>query len=146
MAASSSGVRAPAHVVATGRDLPVRTGPRDRTAGIFNGERLTSGEDPDTIADLQPFPHGGWPDAIISHVESHVAARMRRNDLRDAEVVLNNITCGNRGFDADWPETCDRYLPSLLPYNSRLTVWATRDGGTTWWSKTYIGTGERIAP
>lgn len=62
-----------------------------------------------------------------------------------AAVVLNNITCGNRGFDREWPATCERYLPSLLPAGAKLTVWATPDGGKTWWTKTYVGTGERIA-
>ena len=42
---------------------------------------------------------------VIGHVESHVAARMRRRGLSEGEVVLNNVTCGNRGFDKDYPET-----------------------------------------
>jgi hypothetical protein len=126
--------------------LPRRAGPRSPTTGEFNGERISSQEDPATVADLRPFRAGGWPTPVIGHVESHVAARMRRQGLREGEVVLNNVTCGNRGFDKDYPETCERYLPSLLPKGSRLTVWATTDGGKTWWSKTYVGTGERIRP
>jgi hypothetical protein len=58
----------------------------------------------------------------------------------------DTITCGNRGFDRDWPMTCEKFLPSLLPAGGRLTVWATPDGGRTWWTKTYVGTGERIKP
>ncbi|AVT39314.1 DddA-like double-stranded DNA deaminase toxin [Plantactinospora sp. BB1] len=131
-------------IAAIGRRLPVRAGARDRTTGMFAGELVVSGEDPATIADLRPLPGGGWPDSVISHVESHVAARMRRQNLREGEVVLNNITCGNRGFDADWPATCERYIRDLLPAGSRLTVWATPDGGATWWTRTYRGTGERI--
>jgi hypothetical protein len=114
------------------------------TTGQFNGEQITSGRDKANVADLHPFPGGGWPDAITRHVESHVAARMRRQGLREGTVVLNNPTCGTREFDRDWPMTCDRYLPSILPLQARLTVWATDDGGNTWWTKTYIGTGERI--
>jgi hypothetical protein len=118
-------------IVETGRSLPVREGRIDPTTGVFNGERISSNEDQATVADLQPLPGGGWPRAIISHVESHAAARMRRQGLREGTVVLNNLTCGNRGFDEDWPMTCERYLPSLLPAGARLTVWATTDGGAT---------------
>lgn len=134
----------PEKVLSVGRRLPIRAGPRDRTTGVFNGETIASGEDTATVADLRPFAGGGWPDAVISHVESHVAARMRRQNLTSGEVVLNNITCGNRGFDDDWPATCERYIRALLPAGSRLTVWATPDSGATWWTKTYVGTGERI--
>lgn len=78
------------------------------------------------------------------HVESHTAARMRRQGLSEGVLVLNNVTCGNRGFDNDWPATCDKLLPPILPAGSRLTVWATADSGQTWWTKTYVGTGEGI--
>lgn len=37
-----------------------------------------------------------------------------------------------------------RSLPAILPQGSRLRVWVTRDGGTTWWRRVYTGTGERI--
>jgi hypothetical protein len=133
-------------VRAIGQSLPVRQTRLAPTTGQFSGERIDSSEDQATVADLRPFPGGGWPRAVISHVESHVAARMRRQGLTEGEVVLNNITCGNRGFDTDWPMTCDRLLPSILPAGARLAVWATPDGGQTWWTKTYVGTGERIAP
>ncbi len=136
----------PPAVQATGRSLPVRAGRADQTTGVFNGERITSGKDLASVADLRAPPEGGWPDTLTRHVESHVAARMRRQRLTEGDVVLNNITCGNRGFDNDWPMCCDRLLPSVLPADTRLTVWATPDGGQTWWTKTYIGTGERIAP
>jgi SCP1.201-like deaminase len=116
------------------------------TTGEFNGERIVSGKDYASVADLHPFPGGGWPDALTRHVESHVAARMRRQGLTEGELVLNNITCGNRGFDNDWPMSCERFLRSILPAGTRLTVWATPDGGRTWWTKTYDGTGERIKP
>lgn len=134
----------PPDVATIARNLPVRTSSTDRTTGVFRGEKIVSGEDPASIADLRPFPHGGWPTSVISHVESHVAARMRAAKLRDGVVVLNNIPCGNRGFDKDFIYTCERHLRSLLPSDARLAVWATPDGGLTWWTRTYVGTGERI--
>jgi hypothetical protein len=142
----SGAVRPPPDVETAGRDLPMRRSVKDRTTGLFNGERIVSGEDMETVADLRPFPLGAWPRAISAHVESHVAARMRKARIKEGTLVLNNPTCGNRGYDANWPETCEKYLPSLLEKNARLTVWATTDGGTTWWTKTYVGTGERIVP
>lgn len=88
----------------------------------------------------------GWPIVLTSHVESHAAARMRREGLTEGELISNNIVCGNRGYDNARPMTCEMYLPSLLKRDARLTVWATPDGGQTWWTKTYVGTGERIKP
>lgn len=81
---------------------------------------------------------------LVVDVEGHVAARMRREKLTEGVLVTNNIVCGNRGFDNDLPMTCEKFLPSILESGSRLTVWATPDGGQTWWTKTYIGTGERV--
>lgn len=98
------------------------------------------------VEDLHPFRLGGWPQTFFRHVEGHVAARMRREGMAEGEVVLNNIPCGNRGYDNDFPYTCEKLLRSVLPSGSRLTVWATQDGGQTWWHRTYVGTGERIKP
>jgi hypothetical protein len=110
------------------------------------GERVVSGLDRSSVADLHPVKPGGWPDSLSRHVESHAAAGMRRERLQTGELVSNNIVCGNRGYDNDWPMTCETYLPSILPVGATLTVWATPDGGTTWWTKTYTGTGEGIKP
>ncbi|MGV9977016.1 DddA-like double-stranded DNA deaminase toxin [Micromonospora wenchangensis] len=134
----------PAHVEETGRSLPVRKKRTDPTTGVFNGETIVSRDDDASVADLHPYRGGGWPRVLVSHVESHVAARMRRDELDEGELVLNNTTCGTRDFDQDWPLTCDKLLPPVLPAGARLTVWATQDGGRTWWTKTYTGTGERI--
>jgi Double-stranded DNA deaminase toxin A len=135
-----------------GNALPVRTSNKSPTTGMFNGERIVSNEDEAIVADLRPPSHGVWPDTLISHVESHAAARMREMRRRglpggdEGELMLNNITCGNRGFDNDWTMSCETYLRAILPADARLTVWATPDGGLTWWTKTYIGTGEMIEP
>ncbi|WP_372446029.1 DddA-like double-stranded DNA deaminase toxin [Micromonospora humidisoli] len=67
-----------------------------------------------------------------------------RSPENKGELVLNNTTCGTRDFDRDWPLTCDKLLPPVLPAGARLTVWATQDGGRTWWTTTYTGTGERV--
>jgi hypothetical protein len=141
---SASG-QPPQQVHDAGRSLPLRTGRQDPTTGVFNGETIVSGRDRASVTGLRPDPRGAWPEVLLVHVESHVAARMRREKLTDGEVTLNNVTCGNRGYDNDWPETCAKYLRSILPKNARLTVWATTDGAETWWTKTYVGTGERIA-
>jgi hypothetical protein len=70
----------------------------------------------------------------------------QRDGLNVGELVVNNVVCGNRGFDDDHPATCEKYPRSVLPANARLTVWATQDGGRTWWNRTYVGTSERIVP
>lgn len=48
---------------------------------MFQGEQIVSGENHDSTAGLRPWSAGGWPEAVISHVEGHVAARMRRQNL-----------------------------------------------------------------
>jgi Double-stranded DNA deaminase toxin A len=95
----------------------------------------------------------GWPDerlAIQAQAalifDGMLSGRMRRDGIMEGELVSNNIVCGNRGYDNDRPMTCETYLSSILKRDSRLTVWATQDGGRTWWTKTYIGTGEGIKP
>lgn len=133
-----------AAVEQAGRRLPVRGSRRDPTVGEFNGERISSGRDPASVADLRP--ERGWPVVLLNHVESHVAARMRRRGLTEGTLTLNNRTCGNRGYDATWAASCDALLPTVLPAGAWLTVWSTEDGGHTWWTKTYTGTGERIQP
>jgi hypothetical protein len=138
-------LRPPPHVDAIGRDLPARSAFAP-TTGDFRGERIHSSDDLSSVADLRGFPRGGWPMVLVRHVESHVAARMRRQRLTEGTLVHNNPTCGTRGFDNDYPNICDKLLPSIPPAGSRLTVWATPDGGRTWRTKTYTGTGERIEP
>jgi hypothetical protein len=128
MSGSSGGSASPASaspspppsVVPAGRRLPVRRSHRQPTVGEFNGEQITSGRDPASVADLRS--ERGWPLVLLDHVESHVAARMRRQGLTEGTVALNNLTCGNRGYDADWIASCDKLLPSVLPRAARLTV------------------------
>lgn len=136
----------PEHIREIGKGLPIRTNDVGPTSGVFNGQSVRSGLDRSSVADLRPVTSHGWPDTLTRHMESHVAARMRREGIAEGEVVSNNIVCGNRGYDNNWPMTCENYLPSILPRDARLTVWATPDGGATWWTKTYIGTGEGIRP
>lgn len=74
--------------------LPLRSGRAAPTTGVFNGERIVSGKVLASVADLRPPAEGGWLDALTRHVESHVAARLRRQGLTEGEVVLKNIACG----------------------------------------------------
>ncbi len=82
------------------------------------------------------------------HVESKVAAIIRREGTNEAELVINNIPCGNTRevSAAANPYSCERILPAILPAGTRLTVWVTPDSGRTWLRGTYHGTGERIRP
>ncbi|WP_368052502.1 DddA-like double-stranded DNA deaminase toxin [Micromonospora sp. HUAS LYJ1] len=120
------------------------TSGRTRPLGYSTAKPLSAGTMTPLSRTCTRFAGGGWPRVLVSHVESHVAARMRRDELDEGELVLNNTTCGTRDFDRDWPLTCDKLLPPVLPAGARLTVWATQDGGRTWWTTTYTGTGERI--
>ena len=68
-----------------------------------------------------------------------VAARMRHPDgPREVTLVLNNEP-------DDDPLGCDRMLPSILRRGSRLTVWVVDADGPRFF-KTYVGTGEGVAP
>ena len=99
-----------------------------------------------SVEDQLPYPHVGWPRTLTNHVESHVAALMREKTIQHGELVINNIVCGNRDFDREKSMTCERLLSGILPKDSTLTKWATPDGGKTWWTKTYLGTGTAIMP
>jgi len=124
---------------------PRPAGVRRPTVGVFRGEHVESGgQDASIAADLDHDPLQAPPVTFYQHAESKVAARMRREDLREAELVIDNTVCGSNPHDLDYAWGCDRILPAILPAGSRLTVWVTRDGGQTWWKRTYIGTGERI--
>ncbi|MFV2022792.1 DddA-like double-stranded DNA deaminase toxin [Micromonospora sp. LOL_023] len=81
---------------------------------------------------------------FYQHVESKVAAMMRRDGTAKADLVLDNTVCGSNQRDQDHEWSCDKILPSIIPPGSELTVYATRDQGKTWWKRTYVGTGERI--
>ena len=111
---SAASRQPPERVRDAGRRLPVRTRRTSPTTGEFNGETVVSRDDLSLVVDLRPFRLGGWPTFLTSHVESHVAAQMRRDGLSEGELTLNNIVCGNRGYDDDYPATCEKYLRSVL--------------------------------
>ncbi|WP_231399231.1 DddA-like double-stranded DNA deaminase toxin [Longispora fulva] len=115
------------------------------TVAVFRGQELLSNRpDPAIAADLrwEPFPRPN--DALYVHAETKVAAIMRSESLTEAEITIDNTVCGTRDFDRDKAWTCDKVLPSIMPPKSRLTVWATDDGGKMWARGVYVGTGERI--
>ncbi|GGM45059.1 hypothetical protein GCM10012275_15140 [Longimycelium tulufanense] len=56
----------------------------------------------------------------VDHVETKVAARMARDGIREATIVINNKTCESRG---PWGYGCKDLLPLILPAGYRLTVW-----------------------
>ncbi|MEV0944023.1 DddA-like double-stranded DNA deaminase toxin [Micromonospora wenchangensis] len=115
------------------------------TLGLFNGEEVHSGGgDRSLAADLDHDPLRGPPVTFYDHAESKVAARMRRTGTVQADLAIDNTVCGTNDRDQTYPWTCDKILPAILPQGSRLRVWVTRDGGTTWWHRVYTGTGERI--
>jgi len=129
------------------RFLPRVEGTNRPTAGVFEGERIESGgRDKDLAADLDHGPLRGPPVTFYQHAESKVAARMRRDHLTSADLVVDNTVCGSNPRDQTSQWSCDRILPAILPAGSQLTVWVTRDAGRTWWVRTYRGTGERIKP
>jgi hypothetical protein len=117
------------------------------TLGLFNGEEIYSGGgDRSLAADLDHDPLRGPPVTFYDHAESKAAARMRHTHAQEADLAIDNTVCGSNDRDQSYPWTCDKMLPAILPAGSRLRVWVTRDGGTTWWHRVYTGTGERITP
>ncbi|MEO3742169.1 DddA-like double-stranded DNA deaminase toxin [Plantactinospora sp. B5E13] len=115
------------------------------SAGVFRGSPLQSGgRDRSIAADLVHEPLRGPPVTFYQHVESKAAATMRRDNVTEADLVVDNTVCGTNQRDHDQEWSCAAVLPSILPHGSRLTVWVTRDSGRTWWRTTYLGTGERI--
>ena len=119
------------------------------TVGVFTdrgrAEAIESGgRERGLAADLRHDPLRGPPVTFYQHVESKAAARMRRDGIDEATLVLDNTVCGSTDRDRDLPWGCHTVLPAILPVGARLTVWVTRDAGRTWWRTTYRGTGERI--
>ena len=132
---------------AGGRFLPRQDGVNRPTTGIFRGLNLESGGRDQSIADdLEYDPLRGPPVTFYQHVESKVAALMRRGSIASADLVVDNTVCGTNQRDREHAWSCAAILPAILPLNARLTVWVTRDSGRTWWRTTYTGTGERIRP
>jgi hypothetical protein len=137
----------PEDVRVAGAGLPPRGPKEDRyTLGILDGEAIYSGGEGEHLADDLAWPRSAPPVTYWQHVESKVAARMRREHRRHAEVTIDNTVCGTNERDRNYPFTCDKVLPSILPAGSRLVVWVTCDGGRSFWRHAYDGTGERIRP
>lgn len=130
---------------AIGRFEPRPAGSTRPTAGLLNDEAVTSGGgDRSLAADLVHDPLRGPPVTFYDHVESKAAAHLRRTGAAEADLAIDNTVCGTNDRDRSYSWTCDRVLPAILPSGSRLRLWVTRDGGHTWWHRTYTGTGERI--
>ncbi|GIG55686.1 hypothetical protein Lfu02_00580 [Longispora fulva] len=64
---------------------------------------------------------------MISHVEGHVAARMRRHNLKEGELVINRGVCGTNERDPEFPLSCDKILEDILP--RRIPTDGVRDPG-----------------
>jgi len=125
--------------------LPRPSGVNRPTTGSFLGRVVESGGRDKSIAgDLRHDPLRGPPVTFYQHVESKVAAQMRRDGIASADLIVDNTVCGSNQHDQEHEWSCERILPAILPAGSQLTVWLTRDGGQTWWRATYTGTGERI--
>jgi len=139
-------LEAPQAIQKAGGDfIPRPTGVNRPTVGVFAGDQVESGgKDRDLASDLVHDPLRGPPVTFYQHVESKVAARMRREGIAEGDLALDNTVCGSNERDRDQVWSCERILPSILPAGARLTVWVTRDGGRTWWVAEYLGTGERI--
>ncbi|WP_123607156.1 DddA-like double-stranded DNA deaminase toxin [Micromonospora sp. Llam0] len=136
----------PRHVAEAGSTfLPRPEGANRPTSGIYAGNQVESGgRDKSVAADLISDPLRGPPVTFYQHVESKVAAMMRRDGTAKGDLVLDNTVCGSNQRDQDHEWSCDKILPSIIPAGSELTVYTTRDQGKTWWKRTYVGTGERI--
>ncbi|SFD93463.1 SCP1.201-like deaminase [Actinopolyspora alba] len=81
------------------------------------------------------------PKWVDGHVEANFAALMIDGKQPHGELAINNVPCGierQRSF----PNTCDKALPCLLPEGYSLTVYGSRQDGSTF-TKTYRG---RVQP
>ncbi|MCR3746113.1 DddA-like double-stranded DNA deaminase toxin [Lentzea californiensis] len=105
---------------------PVQAGSGQKTHGrwftpgseearsVVSGEDAESAEVWHVLKDTQ-FPEKG-PPITITHVETKLAVRMRRENIRHASVVINYTPCRMK-----WG--CDNLLPVLLPEGYTLTVY-----------------------
>lgn len=147
---------APQHVreAAEGFEARVSGKPRQTTA-VYEGRKLVSGGRERELADDLAYERirgeGGRryplvPNVLYEHAEMKVAADMRRRKPANVEVVLDNSICGTRELDRRYPLTCDKLLPDAMPAGSRMTIWATVDGGNTFYRKIIEGTGSLVRP
>ncbi|GLY33382.1 DddA-like double-stranded DNA deaminase toxin [Kineosporia sp. NBRC 101731] len=146
--AERPGASLPDWVRTAGARLPIRTGKGQKTAGlVFDAANprsdtapVVSGEDLSLVEDLNLQNRRlRRATALLSHVESHVAAGMRRGRYsHETVLVINNRPCRNQ-FG------CDELLPYILPRDSQLHVYVSDEHGTAHF-KTYRGTGELTQP
>jgi hypothetical protein len=146
----------PQHVRDDARGFEPRvSGDPGRTTAVYDGQTLTSGGGQRQLADdiaYERIPREGGrpypqpPNILYEHPEMRIAADMRDRKLLGVEVVVDNSLCGTRGFDSDFPLTCDKLLPQVMPNGSQMTVWATTDGGKTFFNRVITGTGSLIRP
>ncbi|WP_439661619.1 DddA-like double-stranded DNA deaminase toxin [Lentzea sp. HUAS TT2] len=90
------------------------------TPGSMEARSVVSGEDDESaevwrVLQETRFPEKG-PPITITHVETKLAVRMRREDVKHASVVINYTPCRMK-----WG--CDNLLPVLLPDGCTLTVY-----------------------
>ncbi|AXX33290.1 hypothetical protein APASM_5925 [Actinosynnema pretiosum subsp. pretiosum] len=115
---------------------PVVPGTRQRTHGLWDAadgvvRPIVSGQDDKSDLAAALFAQLGLKHGtpgIIHHVETKLAAHMRKWGIRSATVTINNVPCEGGRF------TCDSVLPVLLPAGSELTV-----HGVNGFRKTYRG-------
>ena len=113
----------------------------DSNGKLQRTESIRSSADPSLISDLDLDADERRSWSLLSHVEAHVAAAMRRGKAPDhAVLVINNRTCPGQ-------LSCSRYLESILKPGQRLTVWEQyADGTLRPEPRVFNGTGERIKP
>ncbi|MBT0768646.1 hypothetical protein KIH74_06890 [Kineosporia sp. J2-2] len=139
----------PDWVRVAGARLPSRQGDkRAKTTGIVldpvngraAGPEIVSGEDRGLVQDLAlRTPRLKFATSLLSHVESHVAAGVRRGLFaRESLLVINNRPCRDQ-------LGCDTLLPYILPRGAVLHVYVAHEDGTSHF-RTYEGNGELIKP
>lgn len=88
------------------------------SADLHNGDvqDVISGAGP---SQQLPLPRPGMHNTIRLHVEAHIAAIMRMDDISEATLYINKVPCPSqkrlRG--------CDDSLPLMLPFGAKLTVY-----------------------
>jgi hypothetical protein len=124
---SSAGTGPPSASIDKLRGLlppPVVSGSGQKTHGRWVGpdgtdHPVVSGRDADSTAAWEMLKRRGitaWAEPIaVSHVEQKLAARMVREKITHATLVINNTPCGG-------VLGCDALLPVLLPAGYSLTV------------------------
>jgi len=112
----------------------------DVAGNDVGGGLIRSREDPSLVDDLIPQARS-WLSAI-SHVEAHVAARMRRHEAPDqVTVVVNNEVCSG-------PRGCDPLLGGMLRPGQLMRVYLVdpdSPGGVRFY-KDFEGHGKGIRP